>query len=313
MPKNRQPCYELAAIIINFRTADLTIDCLGSLLPQLGDRDCVVVVDNHSGDGSADAIEQWLREHDFAQRVKLIRSPGNGGFAAGNNIGIKAVDADFYLLLNSDTVVRPGALAALRKAAIVDYPNAGAVGARLEWPDGALQDSRFRDFSPLSELINAAATGPLTRLLKRYDVTIEAQDHITTIDWLSFACIVIPSAVIEEIGLLDEGFFMYFEDVEYCRRIRQTGRNLVHVSNASVVHLHGGSSSVPGNVKLRRRLPGYYYRSRRRYYRLAYGPAGPLAANICWTVGRAISLLRELFGRAPYLPRLQWLDIWLIR
>jgi N-acetylglucosaminyl-diphospho-decaprenol L-rhamnosyltransferase len=103
----------------------------------------VVVVDNHSEDGSADTIEAWLVEHDEHGMVKLVRSPDNRGFSAGNNLGIRAWSARFYLLLNSDTLVRPGAMAALMDTA-GRFPEAGLLSPRLEWPNGEGQESCFR-------------------------------------------------------------------------------------------------------------------------------------------------------------------------
>ncbi|MEO9876459.1 MAG: glycosyltransferase [Anderseniella sp.] len=303
---------DLAVVIINYRAVKLTLECMDSVLAQLSEHDRLVVIDNNSRDGSLERISNWVKKCDASEFVQVVASPVNGGFAAGNNLGIGACSAQAYLLLNNDTILRPYALATL-KAALAAHPDAGAIGSRLENPDGSSQVSRFRDCSPLSELISVAATGPLTRLLHCYNVPIEVEDGTTPADWLSFACILIPSTVIKEIGLLDEGFFMYFEDVEYCRRIRQTGRKLVHEPRARVMHLHGASSGVPGDIQALRRLPAYYYRSRHRYFRLAYGFLGPFAANVCWTIGRLISLVREPFGKTSRIPQLQWLDIWIMR
>ena len=108
----------VAVVIVNYRTPELTQDAVASLAGEIDpDCDAVVVVDNASDDGSAERLEGWLAEHGFARWARLVRAPGNRGFAAGNNLGLRAVDAELYLLLNSDAQLRPGALAALLAAA----------------------------------------------------------------------------------------------------------------------------------------------------------------------------------------------------
>jgi len=114
-----------------------------------------VVVDNASGDGSDDQVESAIRERGWSSWARLVRSPGNWGFSAGNNLGIASESADAYLLLNSDTIVRPGAVTELCSA-YRNRPEVGMVSPRLEWPDGTAQNSCFRELTPLTELVNAA-------------------------------------------------------------------------------------------------------------------------------------------------------------
>ena len=302
---------KLAVVIINYRTAQLVIQCLESLLGQLaGISARVVVVDNLSQDDSVAAIKAWIAARDTARVVQIIESDTNGGFSAGNNIGISAVDADYYLLLNSDTILRPGAIAVLLETADA-HPEAGIVSPRLEWPDGTPQESCFRYVSPLSELIDAARTGPITRLLKRFDVPLAASDTMVNPQWTSFACVLVRSEVVNAIGLMDEGYFMYFDDVDYCRRARKAGWGILYNPRARVVHLRGGSSPVKQRTLERKRLPRYYYASRTRYFYVAYGRLGLTLANLLWSLGRMVSKIRELVEhRGPSVPDKQWLDIW---
>jgi N-acetylglucosaminyl-diphospho-decaprenol L-rhamnosyltransferase len=209
----------LAIVIVNYRTPKLVIDCLTSLQTEIEvGRDLVAIVDNASGDDSVVLLEEAIALNDWSQWVKVIASPVNGGFSAGNNVGIKAVTADAYLLLNSDTIVRPGAIATLLRT-LENCPEAGLVSPRLEWPDGTPQISCFRYHSPISELIDAAATGPITKLFFHYNVSLPVSAVPIEPEWTSFACVLVRREVIERIGLMDEGYFMYFDDVDYCRQV----------------------------------------------------------------------------------------------
>ncbi len=301
---------KLSIVIINYKTPGMVIDCLASLLNQLDEDMKVVIIDNKSDDGSVAALQTWLDQHDTHKRVRLVESPTNTGFSGGNNLGIKEIEADHYLLLNSDTIVRPEAIAELLKCA-ADHPQAGLVSPRLEWLDTTPQESCFRYPTPISELINAAATGPITRLFKGHVVAFKVSDKPAFPQWTSFACVLIKADVIRQVGLLDEGFFMYYEDVEFCYRARQAGWQIMHTPAARVVHLRGGSSSVKSRARQNKRLPRYYYASRSRLYYLLYGRSGLTLANILWWLGASVCKLRDVIERRkPSLPHKKWLDIW---
>jgi len=288
----------VAAVVLNYRTPELVIDCLETLAPEIDpQRDCIVVVDNQSGDDSAGAIRNAVESAGW-KSVQVVESPRNGGFAAGNNYGIAAVDAQAYLLLNSDTLIRPGAVETLWRA-LQARTDVGLVSPRLEWPDGAPQISTFRFHSPFSELVAGSGTGAVRSLLERWDVPIPVREEAFSPEWTSFAAVMIRAEVLRVAGPLDDGFFMYFEDVDYCRRARRAGWRVWHEPEARVVHLRGGTSSVKAATAARRRRPDYYYASRRRYFRNAYGAAGPVLANLCWTLGRVVSWLRETLGSKP--------------
>ena len=301
----------MSVVIINFRTPKFITDCLSTLLPELKGIDArVVVVDNHSEDDSPMLINEWLAEHDKDSKVLFIQSDINAGFSAGNNLGIKALDAKYYLLLNSDTIVRPGAIQSILDTVVL-YPKAGLVSPRLEWPDGTGQESCFRYHNPFSEFMAAAQTGFIDRLLNRYIVPIRVQTRIATPEWTSFACVLIRHEVFQQIGLLDEGYFMYFEDTEFCHRARMADWEIIHNPEASIIHLHGGSSPLEQNRSLKKRLPRYYYESRTRLFFQTIGRQGLLAANLMWWLGRMVSMPRQLLGRSDKsATEGQWIDIW---
>ena len=304
--------YRLATIIINFRTPGMTVECVETVVAEVNHIDgaVVVVVDNKSGDDSVEHIRREIEERDWAERVRLVESPVNGGFAAGNNVGIQAVEADNYLLLNSDTLVRLGAIRDLM-ASLEARPEVGLVGPRLEWPDGEPQPSCFRFRTPITEMLTGAKTGPLSRMFSSHVGTLPVSDEPIEPDWTSFACCLIRRSVIDQVGLLDEGYFMYFDDIDYCYEARKAGWSVLHLPGAHVVHLRGKSGPVKKLSAERKRRPAYFYASRNRYYAKVYGRLGLWFVNLCWVLGRCVSFVRELTGsKEPHTCEREFSDLW---
>lgn len=296
--------------IINYRTADLTVACVESVLADLGQIDAqVVIVDNLSRDGSAERINAWIAEHPQAP-VRLVLSQTNSGFSGGHNQAIATVAAEYYLVLNSDAILRPGFFAHL--LAVADRtPKAGLIAPRIETEEGTTQVSRFRFHSPQSELIRGAATGPVTKILAKHTVAIEPGPDEQDAQWASFACILLRADMVADIGLMDEGYFLYFEDCEYCLRARRNGWQIALADKAVIVHFRGGSGPVKSLEKARKRLPQYYYASRTRFFRQAYGPLGPILGNMAWGVGRFIAHLRCLMAKPiPSSLHKERTDLW---
>lgn len=305
---------KLAIVILNYKTPNLVIDCLSSLQEREryeGWEIFTIVVDNCSGDDSVEKIEKCISQNQWEDWVKLVPSPVNGGFSAGNNVGIKAVDADAYLLLNSDTIVRPKAISTLLDC-LSKNPEAGLISPRLEWLDGEPQISCFRYPTPVSEAIASARTSVVTKLLSKYEIPIPVFDTVREVEWTSFAAVLIRKEVIEQIGYMDEGYFMYFEDIDYCRRARSAGWKILHCPDARIVHLRGGSGSVKSDIASRKRPKSYLYASRARYFAKFYGKSGLWLANFLWVAGRGISLGREAIGnKQPHVCDRQFQDIWI--
>ena len=293
-----------AVIVLNYRTPNLVEDCLRSLEPQMsaGVREAVVV-DNCSGDDSPERIEACIARHGWGAWARLVRSPVNGGFAAGNNVGVRSADADVYVLLNSDTIVRDGALEPLLDAV---SDRVAIAGPRLEWPDGSGQISTFRFRTPLTELISAGRLGSLGRRLQGHVVAREASGRTDDLDWVSFACVAVRREVFERVGDLDEGYFMYFEDMDFCRRARAAGFRVGFEPAARVVHLRGGTSEVKRNTQHRRRRPRYFYEARSRYFIKWYGRTGWVLANVLWSIGWVLAMVR---GKSAAVDR-EWRDVW---
>jgi len=142
-------------------------------------------------------------------------------------------------------------------------------------------------------------------------VPIQPEVNPVSPDWTSFCCALIRSEVIDKVGVLDERYFLYFDDVDYCRSARNAGWEIIHQPAAVVVHYEGQSNPVVENTKKMQRRPVYWYVSRSWYFTKFYGKAGLLSANLLWYFGRTIALLRELVrNKQPHVCEREWLDIW---
>ncbi len=298
--------------IINYRTASLTVTAICSVLDALGNRHAhVIIVDNASGDGSDKVLADWIADRGDT-RLKLVLSTTNSGFSGGHNQAIEAVpNADFYLFLNSDAMLRPSFFTNILRETESD-PGIGIFAPQLEWEDKTPQNSCFRFASPASELIRGAESGPISRFLQRHKVALHQPPNPSEIEWVSFACVLLRGEMVRQIGPMDEGYFLYFEDAEYCMRARSAGWGIAYASSARTVHLRGGSGPVKAMVAARERLPPYYWYSRTRFLRQTHGRFGPLSANLAWMAGRAIAQSRRLIGRSvPPARKSEWLDIWI--
>lgn len=302
----------LVVVILNYRTSRLVIDCLETLVGQVEPgRDEVVVVDNTSGDGSEEVIRAAIEERGWVGWARVVAAGRNGGFSAGNNEGIRASDAALYLLLNSDTLVRPGAVAELLRAS-ADRPRAGLIGSRLEWPDGRAQSSAFRRVTPLGQLERTAQLSLITRLLARHVVGMPISDDPHEADWVSFAGVLVRREALECVGPMDEGMFMYYEDIDMGCRVRRAGFEVWYWPSARVVHLRGGSGDVKKSKEAHKRLPGYYYAARARYLHREFGRLGLWAANVLWIAGTMLNHVCKLVtGRPVHLPARAWRDVWI--
>lgn len=303
---------KLVISIINYKTGALTLNCVRSVLDDIGDLDVrIVVVDNASGDGSAEEIADWIAAQPAGTPVSLLRSPTNSGFSGGHNQVMAAAEAEYYLVLNSDAVLRPGFLRAILTAADA-HPQAGLIAPQIETDEGDIQVSCFRFHGPASELMRGAQTGPVTRLLRHRVVALEPPVDPALIEWSSFACILLRARMVQQIGPMDEGYFLYFEDAEYCLRARRAGWGIVQETGAVMVHFRGGSGPVKALEKARKRLPPYFYASRSRFLYQAHGRLGLLASNAAWYLGRAIAHARLLLGKSvPPATQNEASDLWI--
>ena len=226
--------------MVSYNSSRQLASCLSALMTQRGVSLEITVVDNASTDGSAD-----LTHRDFPH-VRLIRNRENRGFARANNQVLEATEADFYALVNPDAIVPPGAVAACLDH-LEKNPEAGVVGTRLVFPGGALQPSchaflNLRNL--LGETLGAHRLFPGLRPFTSLHMPWFRHDRIAVVDWIQGAFLVVRGAVVRDVGGLDPAFFMYGEEMDWCRRIRRAGWTTVFLPEPPVVHA-GGASSGP--------------------------------------------------------------------
>ncbi len=237
----------LTVVVVTFNARADALACLSSLHTHPPARPWdVVVVDNDSADGTADAIAATWPD------VRLVRLETNVGFAAANNVGIRATAGDLVLLLNSDTLVGAGQIEALC-AALEGEPAAAAAGPRLVDGQGRQELSYGRMLSPMNEARQKArawllAAGPdIAR--RRIAADMRRRQFV---DWVSGACLLVRRTPAEQVGLLDERFFMYCEDVDFCAALREAGHRILYAPDVVVTHLRGRSRAAAPAATTRR-------------------------------------------------------------
>lgn len=251
------PC-DLAVVIVSYEARERLRDCLRSLPGGADGLSLeVIVVDNGSSDGSAETVER-----DFPH-VSLIRNEENVGFARASNAGMERASAQDFLLLNPDTVVAPAAFRRMLEVA-EKYPEVGLVAPRLLNPGDLSVQPSFRRFPSLRSVFGGfGLTNAFLRWLPERPWRPEVEAP-TTAGWLTGACLLVRRRLWQEIGGLDEGYFLYYEDTDYCRRAIRAGWKLFLTETATVVH-YGGSSIGrvnPGAIRLMTLRSLFLYLSR---------------------------------------------------
>lgn len=284
-------------IIVNYRTADLTINCLNSISIQITESPTIrtVVVDNNSGDGSIELLTNYIDQAGWENWASVLALNKNGGFAFGNNAGIKEalksdLGADYFMLLNPDTIVHKGSIREL-----VDFMDsndrAGICGSLLKNSGGGSECSAHNAFTPLGELESGARLGILSHVLRRYTTTLPIQETPHQCEWVSGASLMIRREVIELIGMLDEDYFLYFEEADFCLRARKENWQIWLVPQSQVTHLEGAATGIKSVL---RRRPSYWYASRRRYFVKHFGIVGLIFADLLWALGRTSLFVRRV-------------------
>ncbi|ANS76043.1 glycosyl transferase family 2 [Paenibacillus yonginensis] len=231
---------DLSIIIVNYNTCALTLDCIQSVYASKTQHSYeIILVDNHSADDSVQTISEAYPE------VTLIANDTNAGFAKANNQGMAIAKGRYVLLLNSDTVVLPHTLETM--VSFMDgNPEVGASGCKIVLPDGSLDKACKRGFpTPSASFYYAFGFSKLFPSLPRfnqYQLGYLNPDESYPIDCLVGAFMMVRQEVIAQVGGLDEDFFMYGEDIDWCYRIKQAGWKIYYNSDTSIVHFKGGSA-----------------------------------------------------------------------
>lgn len=252
---------KFSAVIVNYASWPLTSRCVESL-HETGYEDLeVVVVDN-------DRVEP----PELPAGVRLIRNPENLGFARASNRGIAATSGDLVVLVNPDSLVE-GDFFGKVAAFFEENPTVGIAGPRVLDEDGELQLSARREISLVSGLLGRTSLltrlFPKSSLVKSHFPAVTSLEAPTNVDWVSGACMVLRRRAVERVGAFDERFFMYFEDADLCRRVREAGWSVFYLPHVEVVHEAGGSSrSRPRAIWLLHKSAFLYHRK--------HGAHGPL-------------------------------------
>jgi len=273
---------DLSIVIVNWNVCDLVRQCLQSVFDTRRTTLVeVIVVDNASTDDSVDMVRTEF------PRAHLIANADNRGFPAANNQGIAVAHGRYVLLLNPDTQVLGDALATMVAFADAN-PGVGVVGPQLLNPDGSVQSSRRRFPTLASAFFESTwlQSHAPRRMLQRYYVLDRPDDAVQDVDWVTGAALMARREAIQQVGLMDEGFFMYSEELDWCRRFREAGWRVVYLPTARIIH-HVGKSSE--QVLPARHI--HFQTSKVRYFRKHHGAASAgalrlfLFGNYLWQLG----------------------------
>jgi len=293
--------------VVNYRTANLVttlIDSIRSCVYSVADFEVfLVVIDNHSQDDSVDHVQRHIDSHDFRSWAKVIAAPKNGGFSYGNNIAwnyLVSLNCEFIWLLNPDTCLLPGACEALIDCLSSDA-DAGIVGSYLQDPDGTGQIASFNLPTPSGELVNVCSLGFVRRLFPHKVIANSIPTKRMQVGWVAGASMMLKCDVIEKVGLMDEDYFLYFEEVDYCMAAQKSGATIYFEPNSRVVHHVGAATGISDGRKQASRRPNYWFESRRRFFQKNFGYGSAIIADLCWMMGYGLFRLKLLVRGKRYI------------
>jgi len=290
---------DVSVIVVSFNTREILRQCLQSVVEEARTLDAeIIVVDNGSTDGSPEMVEV-----DFPQIV-LLRSQINLGFAEGNNVALRQARGRYFVLLNSDAFFVPGALAqAIRH--MDANPAAGLGGSRLIGRDGSSQPSSRSFHSIVGDAIvltGLAAKFPRSKLFGRFDRTWADQNEAAPVDWVPGAFTILRPSALERVGYFDPSFFLYYEEVDLCRRMKRAGIPVWYWPDIVVVHIGGESSRQLTELEFSPRAAQvilWRMRSMLLYYRKHHGWRVHLAKWMEKLLYRA-TVVRNRFSSDPH-------------
>lgn len=283
-PGSQKYEFDVSIIIVSFNTREILRECLLSVRKETKALQAqIIVVDNSSTDGSVDMVRQ-----DFPE-VLLIPSKVNLGFGPANNLGFEAANGRYVILLNSDAFFTPGALE-LSIQHMDATPDCGLGGGRLVGRDGAWQPSARMFPTVMNDLLvlsGLAARFPKSRFFGRADRTWADEMDAAAVDWVPGAYSIIRAEALSEIGFFDPRFFLYYEEVDFCKRFKQKGYSIWYWPDIEVIHIGGESSRQVKSLELSKtgaQLTLWRMRSMLLYYRKHHGISARMAMmlEILW-------------------------------
>ncbi len=300
---------DVSIIIVNYNTVSLLRDCLNSLMHTEGKACEVIVVDNASADGSGDMVEKEF------PGVALVRNQQNVGFSKANNQGMRQAKGKCLLLLNSDTVVHAGAVETMAEF-LSSHATVGAVTCRLLNADGTIQASISNRPGPVllffrlmgvSRIISGDRARRwlsrtfgffLGKTIRSYLAPYATHDTPAEVENISGACLMLRREAVEQIGFLDEGFFMYFEDMDYCLRLQNAGWKMYYLPQGEILHFGGMSSG--GRM---RNYSVHSYRALFHFYRKHFSSAMVVTVRFMVVTSSSLRWLwnwtRSKFSKKP--------------
>ena len=266
---------DLSIIIVNYETYDLTKQTIKSVITQEQPFNYdIYLVDNGSTDGSIERLQEDFLKESKDGMIKFILNPENRGFAHANNLALKKTQAEYVLLLNSDTVVLDNCLEASLNY-METHQDTGALGCKVVLPDNTLDKACRRSFPDFYvsfyRMTGLSRLFPKSKRFGRYNLTYLDEDETYEVDCVVGAFMLVRQKTIQEVGLLDETFFMYGEDIDWCYRIKAANWKIIYFSDAKIIHYKGASYSKKQN----KRLTYEFYRAMYIFYNKHYKEGYP--------------------------------------
>ena len=276
---------DLSIVIVNYQTFEMTRDTVNSILEYSYPFSYeIVVVDNASDDDSLSRLQEY-----FKDKVRFIASSENNGFASGNNQALRDVESDYVLLLNSDTVVWQNTLEEVYNY-MESHSDVGACGCRVRLEDGELDKACKRTFPNVKNSFFRLFHIPNRSKDDNYNLTDLPDDEIYEIDCLTGAFMFIRKSVLDDVGLLDETFFMYGEDIDLCYRIKKAGWKIIYYGKSSIIHFKGASSK-----KQKSKLIYEFYHAMYIYYKKHHAGESSFIVNAVVYFGMFVLCVLKLF------------------
>lgn len=300
----------ICAVIVNYRTSETAISAIEALYPQIAQfpGSIITVVDNDSRDDSIEALTDLIKSKNWHETVQILDAGRNGGFGAGNNVAIRKAlisenPPDYFFLINPDALPVRNTLKVFCDF-LQNNPCAGIVGGTIKRPNGSQQISAFNFPNIIDEFVKGISVGFIRRLLIKHVVAPQILHDTRKVDWVSGACMMVRTEMLKDIGLFDESFFLYFEEIDLCRRAKGADWDVVHVVNGGVVHICGVATGI---TKKEKRTPGYLFHSRKYYFYKHHGCLYLVTGNIVFILARLVGNVKLIFQQKSSTERPKYL------